>query len=300
MLDHSFVILLNMRKIIQRMLALFLLLFFLPLLSFAQDYFEHVVKKGETLSSIASYYKVSEETLKNENPILESYFYAGVKIRIPIIHEEKKSAKENDVKAVSQSDENSSRLSNDEKQPKVAAVNNQYSKKASEKKVRENKRKKAMPTNTPLFSLGAFFIPISGGFGLGAELSDIVGIPIGLGVSYWKSSYETGPISVSGVEMDGGSASLNSISVFLTYCQRFYLKSSRLYLTPKSGLELDIPHYSINDSVSANKVNVGLRFNPTVGYQFIEGFSVECGFLGTLYNLKSFGCNMTLGIAYRF
>ncbi len=288
-----------MRKMIQRILVLFLLLF-LPLLLSAQDHFvEHIVKRGETLASIASYYNVSEEALKNENPILKSYIYVGMKIHIPMIQEEKKTVKGNDVKEVSQ-DESSSRLSDDEKKPKEVDVHNQSLKNASWKKVKENKGKKAKLTNKFGLSLGAFYIPISGGFGMGAELSDIVGIPIGLGVSYWKSSYDTGPISVSGVKMDGGTASLSSISIFLTYCQRFYVKSSPLYLTPKSGLELDIPHYSINDSASANKVSVGLRFNPTVGYQFIEGLSVECGFLGTLYNLKSFGCNMTLGVAYRF
>lgn len=84
-----------MRKII-RMLALLLLMLFLPLSLSAQDYIEHVVKKGETLASIASYYKVSEETLKNENPILKSYIYTGMKIRIPGIQHVIQST-ENDV-----------------------------------------------------------------------------------------------------------------------------------------------------------------------------------------------------------
>lgn len=292
-----------MRKIIQRMLALFLLLFFLPLLSFAQEYFEHVVKKGETLASIASYYNVSEEALKNENPILKSYIYVGMKIRIPKTHQEEESQKADEVTTVSKKGkEVVFGSASDEIKQKEAVAHSLYSQNTSgARKAKEKREKKVIFKGKPLLSVSAFFIPINGGFGVGGELSDILGIPIGLGVGYWKASYDTGPISVSDVEIEGFSTSLNSISVFLTYAQRFYLGGAdRFYLTPNSGLELDVPHYSINNSESSNKVTIGLRFNPTAGFQLTEGFSIECGFLGTLYNFKSFGCNMTLGVAYRF
>lgn len=51
--------------------------------AFAQNKQEHVVARGETISSIASKYNVTEEALISENPILKNYIYVGMKIRIP-------------------------------------------------------------------------------------------------------------------------------------------------------------------------------------------------------------------------
>lgn len=48
------------------------------------NYFEHVVVSGETLWSLTQKYKVTEEELKTLNPVLESGFPAGVKLKIPV------------------------------------------------------------------------------------------------------------------------------------------------------------------------------------------------------------------------
>lgn len=66
-----------------KLLLVFFLFVFGTAISFAQDKREHVVAKGETLSSIASKYSVSEADLISENPILKNYIYVGMKIRIP-------------------------------------------------------------------------------------------------------------------------------------------------------------------------------------------------------------------------
>lgn len=56
---------------------------FLALVVFAQEPVSHVVAKGETVSSIAKKYNVSEASLLEENPILKNYIYVGMTIRIP-------------------------------------------------------------------------------------------------------------------------------------------------------------------------------------------------------------------------
>jgi len=55
----------------------------LALAAFAQETISHVVAKGETVTSIANKYNVSEAALLEENPILKNYIYVGMKIRIP-------------------------------------------------------------------------------------------------------------------------------------------------------------------------------------------------------------------------
>lgn len=50
---------------------------------YAQESVSHVVAKGETVTSIAKKYNVSEAALLEENPILKNYIYVGMKIRIP-------------------------------------------------------------------------------------------------------------------------------------------------------------------------------------------------------------------------
>lgn len=52
-------------------------------LAFAQEPIIHVVVKGETVSSIARKYNISEADLIDENPILKNYIYVGMKVRVP-------------------------------------------------------------------------------------------------------------------------------------------------------------------------------------------------------------------------
>lgn len=47
-------------------------------------YFEHVIVSGETLWSLTQKYNVTEEELKQLNPVLETGFSAGVKLKIPV------------------------------------------------------------------------------------------------------------------------------------------------------------------------------------------------------------------------
>lgn len=55
----------------------------LTLAAFAQEPVSHIVAKGETVTSIAKKYNVSETALVEENPVLKNYIYVGMKIRIP-------------------------------------------------------------------------------------------------------------------------------------------------------------------------------------------------------------------------
>ena len=43
----------------------------------------HVVQRGETLESIAEYYKVSVEDINMANPNAEGIVYVGMKLNIP-------------------------------------------------------------------------------------------------------------------------------------------------------------------------------------------------------------------------
>jgi LysM repeat protein/ABC-type branched-subunit amino acid transport system substrate-binding protein len=56
------------------------------------NYFEHTIVSGETLWSITRKYDVSEDELKNINPVLESGFPAGVTIKVPVKDSELSSA----------------------------------------------------------------------------------------------------------------------------------------------------------------------------------------------------------------
>lgn len=44
----------------------------------------HVVQRGETLESIAEYYKVSVEDINKANPNADGIVYVGMKIEIPM------------------------------------------------------------------------------------------------------------------------------------------------------------------------------------------------------------------------
>ena len=48
---------------------------------------EHVVERGETISSIASKYKISESQLLEANPAAKDLFYAGMVLAIPNVKE---------------------------------------------------------------------------------------------------------------------------------------------------------------------------------------------------------------------
>ena len=48
------------------------------------DYFIHMIETGETLYGISKKYNVSENELKELNPVLETGFPAGVRIKIPV------------------------------------------------------------------------------------------------------------------------------------------------------------------------------------------------------------------------
>lgn len=55
--------------------------------AYAQQFVKHVVEVGETLNSIAEKYSVPRATIKKDNPELESFFYAGMKLRIRVEEE---------------------------------------------------------------------------------------------------------------------------------------------------------------------------------------------------------------------
>ena len=70
------------------------LMFFVVNIVVAQDYqAKHEVQRGETLSSIAKQYGVTEQMVKEANPQMGDLFYVGLKLNIP-----KKEDVENETK----------------------------------------------------------------------------------------------------------------------------------------------------------------------------------------------------------
>lgn len=66
-------------------LLLSVLLCTASMLSMAQNQtVTHVVQRGETLESIAEYYKVSVEDINKANPNADGIVYVGMKIEIPM------------------------------------------------------------------------------------------------------------------------------------------------------------------------------------------------------------------------
>lgn len=49
----------------------------------AQSVVQHTVVRGETVTSVARKYNVSEEQLRKANPDIDTYFYVGMKLNIP-------------------------------------------------------------------------------------------------------------------------------------------------------------------------------------------------------------------------
>ncbi|NOR74070.1 MAG: LysM peptidoglycan-binding domain-containing protein [Draconibacterium sp.] len=55
-----------------------------PAVNLSKSYFEHTIESGETMWGTTRKYKVSEEELKELNPVLRVDFQAGVVIKIPV------------------------------------------------------------------------------------------------------------------------------------------------------------------------------------------------------------------------
>lgn len=60
---------------------------FIGILPIVAQTVEHVVERGETISSIASKYKISESQLLEANPTAKDLFYAGMVLTIPNVME---------------------------------------------------------------------------------------------------------------------------------------------------------------------------------------------------------------------
>ena len=65
-------------------IVIFCLMFVVTNAVFAQDFqANHQVQRGETLSSIAKRYGVTEQMIKDANPQMGNLFYVGLKLNIP-------------------------------------------------------------------------------------------------------------------------------------------------------------------------------------------------------------------------
>lgn len=76
------------------------LMFFVVNLVVAQDYqAKHEVQRGETLSSIAKQYGVTEQMVKEANPQMGDLFYVGLKLNIPVKQESAKKIVNTSIKS---------------------------------------------------------------------------------------------------------------------------------------------------------------------------------------------------------
>ena len=64
-------------------ITILIVFFFVCLFTMAQQGKKHTVSAGETLSSVAAKYGVSESALKDANPDVNKFFYAGMELVIP-------------------------------------------------------------------------------------------------------------------------------------------------------------------------------------------------------------------------
>lgn len=71
----------------KRIIVLMSVIALFTMFSFAQEK-THVVKKGETVATIAKTYGVTIESLQDANPDLKSYIYVGMSLKIPTINEQ--------------------------------------------------------------------------------------------------------------------------------------------------------------------------------------------------------------------
>lgn len=80
----------------------FLILFFLlcPILMVAQDNVDkHVVKSGETISSICKQYGITVEEFSRINPSVSNFVYVGQEVLIPLVSDTKQSTTSNVTKS---------------------------------------------------------------------------------------------------------------------------------------------------------------------------------------------------------
>ena len=249
----------------------FLLLFFAIITGVAQAQERtHVVQRGETLRSIAEQYGISVDQIETANPNAKNYIYVGMKLVIPSVMSQSTESLQKSTPSDTSLPQSS----------KAESATTRIEEKTTQELV-SNKKKRLSINRRSNVTFRSFFIPITKGEGEGIEVSEILGIPIGVGFSTWKGN------------------SIYDVNFYVSYSQRFYLGSGGMYLNPESGLEYDSVSYYDNGSYR-KKRGISLRLNPLFGYQIIAGLSVEGGALATFYRFKSFGINMTLGVSYRF
>ena len=163
----------------------------------AQDYREHVVAKGETVSAIAQKYNITEAALLDANPALKNYCYVGMKLRIPVA-----SAKTTVAESVSkQSVANNEGVTESEKSTKTSESSERYYLDASGDGRAANASGVVAPFNVYLNEFRFGFEPFSRFYTIGAnhffDKSLYLGAQLGYGKASSSTSFESLKIETS-------------------------------------------------------------------------------------------------------
>lgn len=153
--------------------------------SFAQTR-DHTVQRGETLTSIADQYGISEAALKEANPQSSSFIYVGMKLTIPGGQKEDPAPDATSVAEPALPKESSSQAWKEQIAPALENLST-YAERSG--------------------SFYAFLF--SGGFGAGVQASPFEGIPAGATMEIWSHtkarniSFSVDAMPVIPIAMDG-------------------------------------------------------------------------------------------------
>lgn len=157
------------------------MLFFYAVVANAQDKKTiHIIKRGETIESVANKFGISIEDLIEANPSANDYFYVGMKLTIP------KSIDKNNEKTVSLKVEN----------PTSSYTSYEYYKKNVEKKDMSRYSNYGVRYNAPFESAGSGYYALEGQIFYNSGFGIVMGIGSNMGIvdiDYASVSFILGP-----------------------------------------------------------------------------------------------------------
>lgn len=248
-------------RFVRNFIIVLMMLFFYVGVAIAQDdKATHIIKRGETIESVANKYGVSIEDLIKANPSAKNYFYVGMKLAIPKVDKTEEKIAPVTTEALT-----------------VTDTSYEYYKKDIEKRDMNCYSNYGIRYNAPFESAGSGYYALEGqifyysGFGLVMGIGSNMGI---VDIDYSSVSFILGPayaykynnvLFSSAIELVGNYRSLSEEEKDLG------LKSFNMGfgLCPKVGyiinriipsLGVDFMIYPGNSSKIIPCFNVGLKF----------------------------------------